>query len=128
MSLGLQVKRILLGVLIGMILTVTFYEGRRYWMYHREMPDLEAINALETAVQHWLPGSSSVEVAVSSIEPPKDGNHRQWHAWVTYAKDGELRQFETEIGYRPGMWAVPGEPDLLLLDRDAKVKADLKRQ
>jgi phosphopentomutase len=118
------VKKVTLGIIIGIVFTLSFHEAWLYYKYHRyeEKADFVAFDIAKDHIERTLVGARVLDVSVSPSSAKVNYVYdKLYDAHINYERDGKIKSIVAHYGITRGTWIVPNTSELEILDDKAKV-------
>lgn len=125
-------KKIILGITLGVLLTIGFQEGWDF--YQRHYSQKHNIHILFDIVRNdfkeMLPKAKVLNTIISPDSKVKV-NYKYDELYdvnVIYERDGKNREMTIQYGIFKGIWTNPNQAELESLDRSAKENKELREK
>jgi len=116
-------KKFLLGVLVGIVLTIGGLWGWQWWAMNHDYPEVALFDLGKAVVERNLPGARVLDIMVGHDSKAKVNYvyDALYDVNVTYERAGKVKSMTLNFGRSGGTWIVPNTGDLTILDDKARV-------
>jgi len=118
-----KMKKIILGIVIGVVLTLSIQYAWRYFQY-RQFKDSDFLFcAAKYDLEHRLKGARVLDV---SIGPNSKATvnyiyGKLYDVNIAYERDGIIKSITVQYGKTKGTWISPNNTDFEILDDKAEI-------
>ncbi|MFX0204038.1 MAG: hypothetical protein ACFFCW_48690 [Candidatus Hodarchaeota archaeon] len=123
-------KRIAVGVLIGIVLTIGIQHLWKIYVFHKTKSDFVLFDLAKYDVEQKLNGSCVLDISISP-DPKAKVNFvydKLYEVRITYERDGDIKYFEALYAKHKNTWISPPSSELEVLDDKAKLVHTKKRE
>ena len=115
-------KRIGVGVLIGIVLTIGGLHIWKIYEYHKSKDDFVLFDLAELDIQQKLPDSRVLDVSISLSKAKVNYAYEKlYDVHVTYERGGKIKEISTRYGKSKDAWIGPSTSEIVILDDKAEV-------
>ena len=116
-------KKIIVGVLIGIVLTIGIQHLWKLYLYHKVKNDFVLFDLAKYDVEQRLSGTRVLDI---SISPDSNAEvnfvyDKLYDVKITYERDGKIKHFKALYGKYKNTWISPSTSELEILDDKAKL-------
>ena len=116
-------KKIIVGVLIGIVLTIGIQHLWKLYLYHKVKNDFVLFDLAKYDVEQRLSGTRVLDISISS-DSNEEVNFvydKLYDVKITYERDGKIKRFKALYGKYKNTWISPSTSELEILDDKAKL-------
>ena len=115
-------KKMILGIIIGICLTLVFQYGRRYITYYGHKDDIAVFQLAKEYIERTMEDIKVLDVSHSPSQAKVNYVYdKLYDVTINYERDGKMKKIVTQIGISKGTWITPTKTDLEILDDKAKI-------
>jgi hypothetical protein len=114
-------NKIILGIIIGAILTLSVQYAWREFRYHNAKGDVLLFDIAKIDLEHKLSGTRVLDVTIhpNSKEKVNYSYDKLYDVHISYKRDGKIKKIITQYGVTKGVWIGPDNTTLEILDDKA---------
>lgn len=124
-------KKIVLGIAIGVVLTLSAQYGWRYYQSYTFSREAQLFSLAKFDLQHKLKGARVLDVSIGENSKAIVNYiyDKLYDVHFSYVRDGKIKHITVPYGYTKGTWITPNRTTFEILDNEAKTDYDeTKRQ
>jgi len=116
-------KKIILGIIIGAVLTISLQYAWNYYQYLTYKDDANLFEIAKYDLENKLKGARVLDVVIgpNSKATVNYVYDKLYDVDITYEKDGKIKKITAQYGISKGTWIVPNNTDFEILDNKAKM-------
>lgn len=115
-------KKFILGIIVGIAVTVLFWYGYHYIHYHSHKYELAIFDVVKGHIERTLEGARVLDISTSDSNAEVNYVYdKLYDARIKYERNGIIKKITVQYGYYKGVWIVPPNTDLEILDDEAEV-------
>ena len=116
-------KKIILGIIIGVVLTISLQYAWNYYQYITYKDDVHLLEIAKHDLERILKGTRVLDVGIG---PNSKANvnyayDKLYDVHINYERDGKIKKITTQYGISKGTWIAPGNTDFEILDNNAEI-------
>ena len=116
-------KKIIVGALIGIVLTIGIQHLWKLYLFQRAKTDFVLFDLAKYDVEQRL---TDIRVLDISISPDSNAKvnfvyDKLYDVQITYERDGKIKRFKALYGIYKNTWISPSASELEILDDKAKI-------
>jgi len=116
-------KRIGVGVLIGIVLTIGIQHLWKIYVFHKAKSDFVLFDLAKYDVEQKLHGSRVLDISISP-DPNVEVHFvydKLYDVKITYERNGQIKYFKALYGKYKNTWISPPTSELEVLDDKARL-------
>lgn len=115
-------KKFILGIIVGIAVTVLFWYGYHYIHYHSHKYELAIFDIVKKHIERTLEGARVLDISISDSNAEVNYAYdKLYDAHIKYEQNEIIKKITVQYGYYKGVWIVPQNTDLEILDDKAEV-------
>lgn len=115
-------KKFLIGIIVGIVITVLFWYGYHYIHYHSHKYEFAISGIVKEHIERTLEGARVLDISTSESNIEVNYAYdKLYDAHIKYERNGIIKKITAQYGYYKGVWIVPQKTNLEILDDKAEV-------
>ena len=116
-------QKIIIGIFIGIALTIGSHYGYTYYKSQSYKADSAALDLAKNIVENMIENSKVLDLSISPNSQTKVNYEYEklYDAHVTYNKSGKIKKITFTFGYYNNIWITPLQSEVAILDDQAKI-------
>ena len=116
-------KKIILGIIIGVVLTISLQYAWNYYQYITYKDDVHLLEIVKHDLERVLKGTRVLDVDIGPNSKTKVNYtyDKLYDVHINYERDGKIKKITTQYGISKGTWITLGNTDFEILDNNAEV-------